>query len=670
MTVHPETSPDDALDFEALYRIAQRRYEREQRARKQAESIAEHGLRMIHLRERQAALLESVARAANSSTSWEQTIRIAMQEVCEHAGWSCGFVYIWDDKASNVLTLSPCHVVMGEGLESFVDFTLTRFEPAGRTLPGRAATLGKPVWISDVTNDCEFPRKQSAVECGLRTGVSVPILIDDKVVAVTEFFGREVQNPDISFLGVLDTIGVQLGRVIERERIQAKLLHDSTHDALTGLPNRGHLINRLTRCIAQAHTSEATYAVLFVDLDRFKLINDSLGHRAGDALLIEIATRFRSVIAPRGQEAMLARLGGDEFVVLVQNLNGIEAATSVAESLLAAMAMPVRIEGQQIFASASIGVTVGLFGYKSADDALRDADIAMYEAKRGGKSRVSIFEPVLHLQAVSRLALESDLRRALRDRQFLLHYQPIVPTSAAGHHSFEALLRWQKAPGLIVAPGEFINVAEESGLIVFIGEFVLREACNAAKLWNHDRPANEWISVSVNMSARQIAQPDLVQMVERTIVESGAHPEMLSIELTESLAVTNFDLTSSKLAAIRALGVKVSIDDFGTGHSSLSYLHQLKFDTIKIDRSFVQSICDDADSGRIIQTVLDLAKNLDVSVVAEGAETHEQLDSLRRMGCDYIQGYYISRPLDEEAAGRWVHALRTSPELRRAQGGV
>lgn len=414
-------------------------------------------------------------------------------------------------------------------------------------------------------------------------------------------------------------------------------------------------VERLERAIARTSRDAGTvYAVLFIDLDRFKLVNDSLGHQAGDHLLTEIASRFARIVAATGALHTLARLGGDEFTVLLEEIASDAEALALAEQLLQALDAPILIEDQPLHGSASIGITSGTIGYTSAAEVMRDADLAMYRAKSLGRSRAATFDPSLHLKAVLRLAIEGDLRRALRENQFVLHYQPIMALSADRMTGFEALIRWQKEPGVLVPPNDFISIAEETGLIVHIGTWVLREACRTVARWNSERPANDLLSVSVNVSSRQFQQPDFVDQVQGALHASGADPQTLRIEITESVAIENTDRVVSILDALRALGVRISIDDFGTGYSSLSYLHRLPFDTIKIDRSFILSMSQDEDGREIVRTILDLARNLRMDVVAEGTETCADVDSLREMGCGYAQGYYFSRSIDENAVDAWL----------------
>ncbi|WOS66029.1 bifunctional diguanylate cyclase/phosphodiesterase [Sinorhizobium fredii] len=528
-----------------------------------------------------------------------------------------------------------------------------RFEH-GRGLPGSVLDTGAAVWIRDVTQDPDFQRAAAAKACDLHAAFAFPVLAGDDVLAVMEFFYRSSLEPDEPLLAVMGQIGTQLGRVMERKRAEDKLIYDASHDPLTGLPNRLLFTDRLDRAVA-AHKRrpEIGFAVLFIDLDRFKLVNDSLGHAAGDALLIEIAGRLSAVLTKEeghGVLPTLARLGGDEFTILLEELDSSSIAIEIAERLQDALRRPLTIEGQDVYTSASIGIASSDAGYSSAADLMRDADLAMYRAKSEGRARIEIFDQSLHETATRRLSLESDLRGALRKQEFVLYYQPIVALDGGDIVGFEALVRWQRGSGELVPPAEFIALAEETGLIVFIGNWVMRDAFATLAAWQTAHPRSVPLTMSVNVSPRQFRQPDFVEQVIAAVKESGARPDTIRLEITEGVTVQDADHAIGILQRLREFGVRVSIDDFGTGYSSLSYLHQLPFDTLKIDRSFVNALQEKSDGNRIIQTILDLAKSLNMDVVAEGAETEHHVDQLREMGCRFAQGYYFSRPLDHTAA--------------------
>jgi diguanylate cyclase (GGDEF)-like protein len=388
------------------------------------------------------------------------------------------------------------------------------------------------------------------------------------------------------------------------------------------------------------------FAALFLDFDRFKVINDSLGHHLGDRLLVEVARRLRNCV--RNIDTV-ARLGGDEFTVLLEDISHPQDTDVVVGRIQEAMARPFDLGGHEVYTSASIGVALNTSGYASADDVLRDADTAMYKAKQSGKARHVVFDPGMHSTAVELLSLETDLRKSIELGELLLNYQPIFSLAGRGLVGFEALVRWRHPHRGMVPPAEFIPLAEETGLILRIGEWVLGEACRQLKEWRDGWDAAHGLYVSVNLSGRQFTQTDLVDQVLRAASLAGLPLRCLKLEVTESLLMENIDTAAVKLEQLRRLGVEISIDDFGTGYSSLSYLHRLPIDTLKVDRSFVTRMSGEDENTEIVRTVIMLAKSLKMKVVAEGVETAGQEALLRSLGCDAGQGYLFSKPLAAEA---------------------
>lgn len=447
-------------------------------------------------------------------------------------------------------------------------------------------------------------------------------------------------------------------------QLEDKLVHNALHDSLTELPNRALFLDRLGHCIRRAERHpEYKFAVLFVDLDRFKIVNDSLGHLAGDKLLVDIARRLTRSIrrndlvsrprdaggTVRSGEDTLARLGGDEFTILLEDIQDASDGIRVAERIQQQLASPLSINEQEIFATASIGIALSDTAYKAAEDMVRDADIAVHRAKAQGGSRCEIFDRAMHVNAVGRLKLETDLRRAIEHSQFRLHYQPIVSLGDRHIIGFEALLRWQR-PGIgLVPPGEFLAVAEETGLIVSIGRWAIREACRQMTEWSRMFPSTPPLTMAVNISAKQFAQPNLVSEIMQVLRDTGLDPGCLKLELTESLTMRDAEHTAAIVAELRGLGVRLSIDDFGTGYSSLSYLRRFAIETLKIDRSFVSGMSGNLECFEIVKTIMTLAHNLGMAVVAEGTETAEQVHQLESLACEYAQGYFFSRPVDAES---------------------
>ncbi len=439
--------------------------------------------------------------------------------------------------------------------------------------------------------------------------------------------------------------------ITERKHNEEKLLYQALHDPLTGLPNRALFMRRLEKAIAHAHytqsTDEPVFAVLYLDFDRFKLVNDSYGHLAGDKLLIKIARRLEKHV---GDYGIVARLGGDEFTILLNAIEDIHDAIAVAEQIQQALTLPFALNNQEIFISASIGIVPGDTHYEMPEYVLRDADIAMYQAKALGKARHEVFDEHMHLAAMAMLQLENDLRRAIDRNEFLLYYQPLVSMEDGRPVGFEALVRWQHPTRGMVSPAEFIPAAEETGLIVPLGEWVLRTACQQMSDWQPFFPANPPLTISVNLSSKQLTKPDLVFKVNRILQETGLKANSLKLEITESVMIEQTDAANDTLIRLRDMGIELQLDDFGTGYSSLGYLQKLPVAAIKIDRSFIRYIEGSTEHIEIVRTIVMLARTLSMKVVAEGIETKEQEELLRSLGCDYGQGYLFAAPLPSFAA--------------------
>jgi diguanylate cyclase len=424
------------------------------------------------------------------------------------------------------------------------------------------------------------------------------------------------------------------------EVVNARLHHIATHDALSGLPNRLLLADRLNQAIAAAERHQNRFAVLVVDLDRFKSINDSLGHMAGDAILKEEAQRLSQVLR---KADTLARLGGDEFVLILNEISSTRDVEAIAATLLAAIAHPLRWSDIDLHTSASIGISVFPDHGATAEDLLQNADAAMYQAKKCGRNCHRLFEPSMNTFARERLELENGLRRALTEHEFVLHYQPKVDVRSGGIESAEALIRWRHPTRGLIAPAEFIPLAEESGLIVPIGEWVLREACRQAFAWQAAglRP----LRVAVNLSALQFKQARLVDVIRSALDEARLEARYLELELTESAVMEDAEQSIETLRKLSELGVRIAVDDFGTGYSSLSYLRRLPLDRLKIDRAFIRDVATSRDDVAIVRAIVSLAHNLHLKVIAEGVETPEQLAFLNELGCDQYQGYHFSAPV-------------------------
>ena len=469
---------------------------------------------------------------------------------------------------------------------------------------------------------------------------------------------RHAETAVSSLLNDPDVRGVILNTrdISERKALEEALAHQAFHDSLTKLANRALLKDRIDHALARAARRGRPLAVMLLDLDGFKAVNDSLGHDAGDELLVAVAGRLMECVRPTDTAA---RLGGDEFAVLIEDLASPGDYAVVATRVLESLQPAFHIHGKDIFVRGSIGIAMCGGGENTADELLRNADVAMYMAKAEGKNRFELFNPSMHSAMLERLDIEADLRRAVERQEFVLHYQPTVVLQTGRIAGVEALVRWNHPERGLVPPLEFIGIAEDTGLIVAIGEWVLREACRQTRQWHLEHSTEPPLRISVNLSARQLQQDGLVRMVEDVLADTGLDPSTLTLEITESAVMNDHVTTIVRLNQLKALGVRIAVDDFGTGYSSLSYLRRFPIDVLKIDRSFVDGVADGPQKRALLRTIVDLGRTLNLETVAEGIEQPEELQQLRSLDCELGQGYYFARPLDAES----VEELLTRGEL-------
>ena len=469
----------------------------------------------------------------------------------------------------------------------------------------------------------------------------------------THFPVEYVSTPIVEGDKILGAV-VTFKDITERKALEKKLQYQAFHDPLTDLPNRALFMDRLGHALARAGQQASEVAVLFTDLDNFKVINDSLGHEAGDQLLVAVAERLKACLRPVDT---VARLGGDEFTLLLEGVTGVSDAARVAERIAQELRAPFALEAQEVFATTSTGIAVSSSAQGQPTDLLRHADLAMYRAKSKGKACYEVFEPSMSINALERLELETELRRALGREEFRVYYQPEILLESGDIVGMEALVRWEHPEHGLLLPQEFLPIAEESNLIMPIGQWVLREACKQLRTWQEQYPNIAPLVMSVNLSTREFFQPSLIAEILR---ETGVDPRTLQLEITEgAVAYDNAQNANNTLWNLKTLGVQLAIDDFGMGYSSLSYLKRFPVDLLKIDRSFVRELGKDLKDTKIVAAIIHLARALDLKVIAEGVETAEQVEQLRKMECDMVQGSYFSKPLPSGAVSDLLQQQRS-----------
>jgi diguanylate cyclase (GGDEF)-like protein/PAS domain S-box-containing protein len=591
--------------------------------------------------EQRLTLEHAVTRLLSEADRSSGIISKIIQIIGEAFGCACGAYWIEDEQE---MVCAESWSIPSTEIMEFTASNRQRRHPLH--MPGvlfmRARSSGEPVWINDVTQETGFRRAPLAVKAGLHGAFAFPIRSGNDTLGVMEFFSLASRPPDEALLQSTRAIGSQIGLFIARKQAEERIRHLAHYDELTGLANRSMFSQHLSNAIAKARRNGTQLAVLFIDLDRFKNINDTLGHGAGDSVLKEVAERLHGCLR---ESDTVGRLGGDEFVVLLEEMPQSMHSAEVAQKILAAIARPFALDLQEFHLTASIGISTYPADSEDRQGLLKNADVAMYRAKELGKNNFQFYSAQMNIHNLEHLALESSLRRALERNEFVLHYQPKIDIRSGRIIGMEALVRWQHPTRGLIPPKQFIPLAEETGLIVPIGEWVLRTACAQNKSWQEQGLPP--LRIAVNLSARQFNHENLLQDVARVLNETGLDAAFLELEITESMVMHDPEHAIELLKKMKTMGISISIDDFGTGYSSLSYLKRFPIDSLKIDRSFIKDLPLDGDDAAITQAIIAMAHGLKLKVTAEGAETSEQLSFLSTHKCDEMQGFYFSKPLPE-----------------------
>jgi diguanylate cyclase (GGDEF)-like protein len=590
------------------------------------------------------AMQHNVTRLLSQAETLEEFIPQVLRTICDALGCVYGGCWLRDRENQMVTRVSSWNAASAEIAEFAASSGQAMPLPlAPGELIRRAWEGGEPVWIGDCVQDPGFKRAPLAAKAGLHGAFAFSIRSQNEVLGVMEFFSRDSVVPDEALVQITRSIGSQVGQFLARKQAELRVRHLANFDDLTGLPNRSMFHQRFSHALAQARRNARNLTILFIDLDRFKNINDTLGHAAGDRVLKVIAERLRGCLR---ESDTVGRLGGDEFVVLMEDPSQPAQVGLVAQKIIKAVAEPIALDSREVHITASVGISTYPADGADVESLMKNADIAMYRAKDQGKNTYQFYSAQMNIHTVERLAMESDLRRALEREEFLLHYQPRIAIDSTRIAAVEALLRWQQPAKALVPPAQFIPLAEETGLIVPIGEWALKTACALNKSWQ-DRGLPR-LRMAVNLSARQFAQKGLVQTVARVLGETGLPAAALEFEITESMVMVNAQEAAAVLKRLKDMGAYISIDDFGTGYSSLGYLKRFPIDSVKIDKSFVQDLPGDEDDAAITSAIIAMAHHLKIKTVAEGVETEAQLRFLRELGCDEMQGYLFSRPLPQD----------------------
>lgn len=586
-----------------------------------------------------------VLRALSESDAVADAITRTIQAFCGISGWVCGAYWVVDAADGAMRCQDVWYAPNDAALQSFAKnlsaqgVATTDSNHLARNVIAKAA----PQWITDSTEHAERPNADALREASLRCAFAFPVTVDDEVLGAIELYARERRETDRDLMRIAGHLGGLLGQYAARRETERRLQFVVSHDPLTGLPNRTIFGQRLGQALAQAARYEHKLALLFVDLDRFKVVNDTMGHEAGDRLLREVADRLRDSLR---EGDTVGRHGGDEFVVLIEQYESAVQVAGVAQKIIDQAVQPYVIDGHEFIVSASIGIATYPNDGQDGATLFKHADIAMYRAKEAGKNQYQFYSPHMNRLSHERIEMEAALRHALERGEFALVYQPTFDMAGRQMMGMEALLRWKRAGASALEPAEFLSITEETGLAVHIGEWVLRTACAQARMWQ-DRGFSP-LRVAVNVSPRHFAHGNLVGCIDDVLRATRLPPNRLELEITEPTLLQNTERAERVLRMLKELGVGIAIDDFGTGHSSIGYLKRFPIDAVKVDRAFIGAMPQDANAVSMTRAVIAVAHSLHLRAVAEGVETEEQARYLRIQGCDEMQGYLFCAPVPPE----------------------
>lgn len=599
---------------------------------------------------------------SETDTAGDAVVRV-IQAFCGLSDWACGAHWVLDPADGLLhcqhLWCIPHDPRLQRFSDALLNTTLSSMET--NALARRVLVKGTPIGVANVALEAQSPIAPALADAGLRCAFGFPVRVDGEVLGVIELYGRDRSEPDPDLLRVSNHLGTLIGQHIARRETERRLQFVVSHDPLTGLPNRTIFGQRLGQALAQAARYDHKVALLFIDLDRFKVVNDTMGHEAGDRLLREVADRFRESLR---EGDTVARHGGDEFVVLIEQYDSAMQLAGVAQKIIDQAVQPYVFDGHEFHISASIGIATYPNDGQDGAALLKHADIAMYRAKEAGKNQYQFYSPHMNRLSIERLDMETALRHALERGEFVLLYQPFYDMEGRRLLGMEALLRWKRSGAELMLPGEFMPLAEETGLAVHIGEWVLRTACAQARMWQ-DRGLQP-VRIAVNVSGRHFAHGNLVGCVDDVLRATHLEPRLLQLEIRESMLAQNGERALRVLRMLKELGVRIAVDDFGTGLSALDNLRRFPVDLVKLDRTFVASMPQAADAAAIARAVIAMAHSFSLQAVAEGVETEEQARFLRIQGCDEMQGHLFSTPTSPEQVSELLQGPDIPPDQHSA----